>query len=298
MTTLRQQSAANRKRILAREAAIAGMIASAYQTAQRTIQPTQQALLSAYGDELDALAAQGDEGEDDDSASSSNPTVPLSWAVQSGQLPRLQRTMLLALGAFALAARMHITDGQRQAALAGASDAQSLVRTALEPLTAHLSSQMVDGLARGAPKGVLDALVGKSLTTGNPLSALLDRVGEPTAQQVTKTLYAALASGAHPSVAARMLTHATGMAYNRALTISRTEMISAYRTAAIDTFRASADVLQGWVWLTAADPCPFCASMAGTFHTLDEYLDSHPNCRCTPSPVTKPLAAILSLFAA
>lgn len=296
MTTLRQQVAANRKRILAREAAIAGMLAAAFQHAQRTIQPTQQAVLSAYSAELDAL--QADDDEEDDSGPLIPPTVPLIWTQQSGHGPKLERTVLLALASFALTSRMHITDGQRQAVLQGATDAQALVRTALQPLTLHLSMEMVDGLAKGAPKGVLDALIGKSLTTGNPLSTLLDRLGEPTAAKVMQTLQAALTAGAHPTVAARMLTNATGMAYNRALTISRTELISAYRRANIDTFRASSDVVDGWIWTAAPGACPFCQSMDGTFHTLDEYLDSHPNCRCTPRPHTKPLAEILSQFAA
>ncbi len=295
---MRQQVAANRKRILAREAVIAGMLAAAYQQAQRSIHPTQQALVSAYSDELDALAAQSSDDEEDDGGPIIPPTVPLMWIQHSGQGPRLERTMLLALASFALTSRMHITDGQRQAALQGAQDAQGLVRTALQPLTAHLSMEMVDGLAKGAPASVLDALVGKSLTTGNPLSTLLDRLGEPTAAKVMQTLQAALSSGAHPSVAARMLTNATGMAYNRALTISRTEMIGAYRHAAIDTFRASSDVVDGWIWTAAPGACPFCASMDGTFHELSEYLDSHPNCRCCPRPHTKSLAEILSQFAA
>lgn len=292
-SAMRRAVAANRKRILQREAVIAGLIASAYQQAQHTIQPTQQSLLNAYGDELDTL--QGHAAEDENAPL---PTVPPSWVQQSGHGPRLERTVLLALSSFALTSRLHITDGQRQAALAGASDGKALIRTALEPLSAHLSVQMVDGLVRGAPGNVLDALIGKSLTTGNPLSALLDRLGEPTAQRVMKTLYAALASGAHPTVAARMLTRATGMARNRALTVARTEMLGAYRQAAIETYRASSDVVDGWVWLAAADACPFCASMNGTFHPLSEGLVSHPNCRCCPSPVTKPLNVILARFAA
>lgn len=297
---VRRAILANRKRILAREAAIAAALSAAWHVAQGSITPAQNALIRAYSAQLDALNADNSDDEEDSGPSfaTSSSTVPMSWAHQSGHLPQLDRAVLLAVGSFAVASALHITDGQRIAVQAGATDAQALIKTALEPL--HLSVRMVDGLARGAPQNVLDGFIGKSLTTGNHLSDLLAKLDDVTAQKVTKVLYGALASGSHPTVAARMLTDATGMARNRAMVVARTEMLNAYRSASLAQFRASSDVVSGWTWLAAPGACPFCASMDGTHHTLDEDLSAmtHPQCRCCPAPDTKSLESILSMFAA
>lgn len=277
---MRRAIAANRKHILAREAAIAAALAAAWHVAQGSITPAQHALINAYSAQLNADTSGDDEG--------SQPTVPMTWAHQSGHLAHLQRAVMLAVGSFAVASMLHVTDGQQQAVQAGATDAQALIRTALQP---HVGATTADALVRHPQSGVLHAFVGRSQTTGKPLSHLLATMDDATAQKVTKTLYAALASGVHPDTAANMLTQATGMARNRALVVARTEIISAYRSASLTTYRANADVCDGWTWMAAQDGrvCPFCASMDGTFHTLDEDLNAltHPNCRCCPAPHVK-----------
>jgi len=48
-------------------------------------------------------------------------------------------------------------------------------------------------------------------------------------------------------------------------------------------------VVEGWVWWSSldSDTCMACAVEHGTFHTNDESMDSHYNCRCTSIPVVK-----------
>lgn len=271
---------ANRRRILALEAAIAASIGAAYASAQRDMQMS----IDTFTD--DYAAAADDYGDGD---------VPVSWLQTSGQLPALQHRTSASIEVFATATLFALLHGQRQAAHNGAEDATALIATALTPIMPTLQAF---AFPRHVTGDVLAAFVGKSQTTGNPLSRLLDQLGPVTAQRVTKVLYGALASGSHPSVAARMLTNVTDMAYRRALTISRTEMLGAYRAANIATYQANSDVLQGWRWLASATACPFCQEMNGTEHSLDEMMESHPNCACVPVAISRPFAAILSTFAA
>ncbi len=282
VTTPRTLAREQRLRILAREQALAATIGASYASAQRDIQLSIDTFTQAYADAEDEY----DDGD-----------VPVSWLQQSGQLPQVQHRTRAAVDAFALATLFALLHGQRQAAYQGADDAGALVSAALAPVSRIAPTALATALfPRRISGDALAAFLGKSQTTGNPLSSLLNRLGDATAQQVTKTLYTALASGSHPSVAARMLTQATGMARSRALTIARTEMLSAYRTASLAQFQANSDVLDGWIWLAAPTACPFCQEMNGTFHSLDEAMDTHPNCACVQSPHAKSLSSILRIL--
>ena len=275
---IRRAVFANRKRIFAREAAIAAALSAAWHVAQGSVTPAQHALINAYGSQLNADTSV------DDNEDSGHPSVPMTWAHQSGHLAHLQRAVMLAVGSFAVASMLHVTDGQQQAVQAGATDAQTLIRTALQP---HIGATTADALVRHPNSDVLHAFIGRSQTTGKPLADLLATMDDATAQRVTKMLYAALATGAHPDTAANMLTQATGMAQRRALVVARTEIMGAYRSASLTTYRANVDVCDGWTWMAAQGACDICAALDGTLHPLSEDMESHPNCRCCPAPHVK-----------
>jgi SPP1 gp7 family putative phage head morphogenesis protein len=94
--------------------------------------------------------------------------------------------------------------------------------------------------------------------------------------------------GLGPRKIAPQIRDALGVQLTRALTIARTEMLRANRTATQQTYTENANVVKGWTWSAAlhGNTCPICFSKHGTEHALDEKLASHPNCRCTPSPLT------------
>ncbi len=71
-----------------------------------------------------------------------------------------------------------------------------------------------------------------------------------------------------------------------------TVILSSLRDASLETFRENRDVVESWEWSAARDDatCLVCVAMNGTFHSLDEEFITHPGCRCSPSPRTKPMA--------
>ena len=79
------------------------------------------------------------------------------------------------------------------------------------------------------------------------------------------------------------------MGLNRALTIARTEQLRAYREASRRSYAENADILDGWIWLSARDSrtCVSCWAMHGTRHRVTETLDDHINGRCTAIPMVK-----------
>lgn len=147
---------------------------------------------------------------------------------------------------------------------------------------------MLAGLGWGdlvaLPNTALIDLVGR-LQDGSPLRRLLDTLGPEAAAGVEDALVAGLGRGAGPREVAREVRRAMGGNMARALTISRTEVVGSYRRASARQAREYREMLAGWTWLAAIDspdaPCAVCCAMHGTWHSLDEDLHSHPNCRCT-----------------
>lgn len=72
-----------------------------------------------------------------------------------------------------------------------------------------------------------------------------------------------------------------------AVRMARTSQLWASREAARANYQANSDVVSGWTWYANLDgiTCPACLSLHGSIHELDEELDGHYNCRCTPVPV-------------
>lgn len=105
--------------------------------------------------------------------------------------------------------------------------------------------------------------------------------------------------GNNPEDAARDMLKRVEGAFNggltRAMTISRTEMLDAYRSASAYIHRANSDVVNAWQWYARLDSrtCPACWGRHGTNHPLSEPgPDDHPNGRCTRLPVLKPWAEL------
>ena len=79
----------------------------------------------------------------------------------------------------------------------------------------------------------------------------------------------------------------TGLA--RALNISRTETLRAYREATRLEYAANDDILDGWVWSAACDKrtCVTCWALHGRVYKLNKHMPAHPSCRCSILPMLK-----------
>lgn len=244
-------------------------------------------------------------------AQASGEPVHISWLYQANRLSALQQQVGQTVERFTSEAQALTRQMMQTGAQSGADDAHYALQT-------QISVQLADaGLEQYTPliTSSFNRLHGAALedaannafrynrasTTGGgnrvrAVSRLYQSLPTEMQQRAKRTLIYAVAVGQHPSVTARALAQQMGIARNRALMIARTEQLNAYRRANVATFRANSDVCDGWIWLAATDACPFCASMNGTRHSLDEVLDSHPNCRCTQSPIAKPLSDILAAY--
>lgn len=180
------------------------------------------------------------------------------------------------------------------------ADLQSVIDTAGAAQASVIDSQ----LPPNAPQ--LVSLDEWSRVDGRQVAAIVKRSTEqitarsrPLASEaydiVRRELIRGVASGSNPRLtAARMVRRAERYGFNggltRALTIARTETLSAHREAARLGREPHADVLGGWKWMCSlsARTCPACLSRHGTLHAVAESgPDGHPNCRCAAVPVTK-----------
>ena len=245
-------------------------------------------IIGGYGDvskrlrlDLDELLAQID------NARQAGETPNVSWLVRQERYTILLTQLESALTTFA-AQSADVTERlQRQAAIAAADDATALIKLAAG--TAPPGGTAAISITFGTPPAsVIDRIVGNA-ADGTPLGDLLGEIAGRGVREVRTALQTGVAAGHSPRDIARAVQRASGSSLARALTIARTESIRAYRDITADQYKRSRSILEGWVWNAALDrrTCPACWAMHGQEFTVDETLDSHPNCRCAMIPKTK-----------
>ncbi|MGQ9555900.1 MAG: phage minor head protein, partial [Anaerolineae bacterium] len=257
----------HRQQLLRRERQAASEMVQAYGEAWKRIKQR----LDDLGQQIQQAKALG-EGE-----------ISPSWLFQYGRLQSLQSQVEAEIREFAHFAETHIIAQQAEAVQAAQQHAQQLVLAGLGELPPGVTITW----AR-LPQEALADLVG-FLSDGSPLRTLLDQLGPEASRAVRDALIAGVALGQNPRRIARQIRAALGGNLARALTISRTEVLRAYREASRRSYQANSDVVKGWVWHSALGPrtCPACWAMHGTVHSLEERLDDHPNGRCAMVPLTR-----------
>jgi SPP1 gp7 family putative phage head morphogenesis protein len=128
-----------------------------------------------------------------------------------------------------------------------------------------------------------------TLQPGAPVRKLLDEFGGDASSIVESELITGVASGRSPRQTARAISDALGGQYDRALLITRTETLRAYRGAQLEVYRANKHLLRGWRWHAALDrrTCAVCIGLHGRLFQTDEPMRPHPACRCSVIPETK-----------
>jgi SPP1 gp7 family putative phage head morphogenesis protein len=215
---------------------------------------------------------------------------PSPWQV--ARVERLADAMnasTRALSVLAVEARLTIAPAVLSAVTATGRDTPHILASQLPKVHAGPAADRFAG--RVAPT-VLDAIVQR--VTGR-VTALTRPLSADSRDVMQRALIRGVAIGDNPrTVAAQMVARVQG-AFNgglaRAVTISRTEILDAHRSAASAVHGANADVMSGWVWLASVSrrSCSACIAMHGTSHPVDQPGPlGHPNCRCSRAPKVKP----------
>lgn len=244
----------------------------------KQIEPT----LNKLYDEMMELLVAGDQ-------------IPAHWLYEANRLEVIKKLVTNEVNIYGALAQTMVgrlqQDGVRMGLDAG-----------LELLKATVPKGINFTFGVPSPKAIAD-LIGAT-QRGSPLANLFAGWGEVAAKEVTDALTTGITLGNNPRVVARVVQSVmrgkAGIALresrNRALTISRTELNRAYRSANLETYRANSDVCESWVWVASLSKrtCIACIMMNGTVHPLSEEMKSHVCCRCSPSPRTRSWSDILS----
>lgn len=195
----------------------------------------------------------------------------------------LERQLVAELDALAQQTGTLVRGGQADMIELGQQAALALVQaSAADPVE-------VAGSFAGVPRDAITDLVGM-LEPDSPAGKLLDTFGQKAADRAREAIISGAALGRNPRPVAAAIAQATGMSATRALTISRTEMLRAFRTATLARYAANADILDGWTWTAAKQTrtCAACLALDGEVFPLSQaFFPSHPNCRCTARPKLK-----------
>jgi SPP1 gp7 family putative phage head morphogenesis protein len=210
----------------------------------------------------------------------SPPKIPLYWINERIRLEGLQ--LLISgqidnFGALALTqTRMLQHTGMQLGLQSGQQQLRDVVPAQVKATFGVPSTKALEGLV-GATQA------------GSPLGELFNGFGAEAADGAIKALVAGVANGDNPRTIAPFVEKALGISRNRALVTARNEVNRCYRSAALETYRANDDVVEGWIWSADLSPrtCAPCIVMNGTKHSLDEEFASHTCCRCAPVPETK-----------
>lgn len=125
--------------------------------------------------------------------------------------------------------------------------------------------------------------------TGAPTMPLVklfrEALGEAAAAMID-ALMVAIGRRVGPARVATEMMEAFGIGLDRAMTISRTEVLRAYRRGTQDSYRAS-EVVIGYKRLATHDGrvCLGCLFTEGMTFDEERDFDAHPNCRCTLVPL-------------
>lgn len=202
-------------------------------------------------------------------------TVNEAWLFQNNRLNDLLTQVEQELAQFNIGLESDIVARQTATVELAQEQAQALVREQGARLT----------LSR-LPREAINELVAQ-LPNGSPLSTLLQELVGQGSQNMREALINGVAQGWNPRRIERAAREAQGKVLQRALTVARTEALRPYREAQYQQRQANQNIIQGWVWLSAADgrTCASCWAMHGTRHGNNERLDDHPNGRCTEVPI-------------
>ncbi len=259
-----------RQRLLAHERAAMASLDYAHRQTLAMIEPK----LTALYDKMSAAQANGED-------------ISTSWLYEQSRLEVITSWIEGQINQFAALAQMQTGQLQYMGTSLGQQAGMALLHSTI-PAGVNWSFGLPSPLA-------IQALVGAT-QSNTPLAALFNGFGAEAANGAKTALISGVTLGYNPRQIAPSIQDALNISRYRALTIARTETLRSYRDANQATFQANSDVVDQWRWTCSLSSrtCAACLAMDGELFPLDESMDSHPNCRCTMTPVTKGWDDILS----
>lgn len=168
---------------------------------------------------------------------------------------------------------------QAQTTTGAGIDAVVAATVAAEP--AIMASQLPAGLAKQAIARYAaavkpNAVEAIAVRCKQQVTQVLWPLSADAVEAMRKALVVGVAVGDNPRDVARDMLRRCEGNFNgglaRAVNISRTELLDAYRSTSAQVHADNADVLDGWTWLANLDRrvCPACLGMHGTHHPLEQ----------------------------
>lgn len=210
--------------------------------------------------------------------------VGMSWLYQNQRLSDMRQLVARELARFSSYASGSVSAQQARVISESLRFSRDMIILSLGDEYDAQSKFAVRSLNTGA----IEALVGAT-QTGSALDTLFRSIRAEGAQAAEDALVQGIVLGYNPRKIAPMIRDALGVQLNRALTISRTEVMRAQRVATAENYKQNADVVKGWRWQAAltGNTCPVCLSLHGSEHPITETMSSHPACRCTSTAIVK-----------
>lgn len=266
MPTVIEAAAAHRAALAADEAAAFARMLEAYGRVWGNVSVELGRITAA----LDAARAAGED------------VSPL-WLYRQDRLTNLRAAVEREVTRFAAGANRETLISQLAAVSAAGAHAAELTTVALASSAPGAVADFAE-----VSTAALDALIGH-LADGSPLRRLFAGLPGDAGDRAQEALIRGVSRGLGPRAIATEVRHAMGGNLARAMTITRTETLRAYREASRLSFEANSDVVRAWRWTAARDlrTCGVCWAMDGTTFDTAEPMGTHPNCRCAMVPVTK-----------
>lgn len=150
---------------------------------------------------------------------------------------------------------------------------------------AQLSLQLAGSFKR-IPKEAVAAFVHWTGTPTAPLVKLFQESFGQATDAMLLALASAIGAGRGPAEVANEMMHGFGVGFDRALRISRTEVLRAYRKGTQESYQASGMVTTYKRLATHDDRvCLGCLFMEGESFPTTRDFDEHPNGRCMLVPI-------------
>lgn len=214
---------------------------------------------------------------------------PQVWLMEFERLQALRTQVEEQIHAFARFAERQIIYEQQQAVGAALSHTEYMANWLADQAGKNLTWSRL-------PISSLNQLIG-TLANGSPLRSLLDQLGLSAGQAVADGLLIGLGLGQNPRSIARSIRDALGGDLARALRISRTEVLRAYREASRQSYQANSHIFSGYIRRSArsARTCAACWAKDGEIYPLGTPLDDHPNGRCFMVPYDSEMSEFYDL---